>query len=700
MAPKFIKPTQTVGAPSTYSLTLKYEVDAMYAGWAFEFLNQGAVNANTRCGVFYDNLVAVSGGQLPSPHGASFFIERPAVAGAITNNKYGLWTLTRTYTAGIAQVDYTVGNYNDALVNCGWKRDESNTAFTLFKATVRATGRSLGRSLRGQVIYTTRETTIDIAVQFNTAVSATKGGLYVNSELVLLSEVTKQVFDPISKQAYLLLFTSSQGPYQLEPTGFACASSSACSGGWDTTTPTVSFSALLSDAAISAKTPQGQTPISHNGLLKLDSSIPLTDNSTTTRAECFSPGLSGSGIPNYNTQTPTAFTECRQYWFIQLNGRNDCGNIFAQTPETRNLNGRWTASFNIKCHSSYTGSCTIQSPIASTTTISFDTNSDNYCPQIVDTVTSSAVLNVYDDAGFSNAQTQFVFGTNSYFKATVTSSIKIEAVYTEEISITLGAKAPNVAALAQINPTNNYASVSGEDRQIIYTNPFNTAISAANSPAYYDEYFSGREVLASGSSTTCTGRAGINTKFSNWQSGAGSPLADGNGLLTTKCYAAGSADILNFAVTQLSLTGQASLQQITADNFFQFYWNDAVSGATGDFALPTQITWKGRIRYANQATKLVEAKWVPQARLSATTEAATASVTSTISGAPASSTEGSSAAISTTTIAVAAAAVAAIAVMAIAAFVVLRSRNAKMETETNLESVTLGTMGSSAQLSA
>ncbi len=83
-------------------------------------------------------------------------------------------------------------------------------------------------------------------------------------------------------------------------------------------------------------------------------------------------------------------------------------------------------------------------------TVTFDTDSDNYCPQILDELSTSAELKSYQDApmllpqvGDRRAidatspltryrrlkQAQFVFGTTAYFEAVVTSAVVLENVH-------------------------------------------------------------------------------------------------------------------------------------------------------------------------------------------------------------------------------------------------------------------------------
>ncbi len=83
-------------------------------------------------------------------------------------------------------------------------------------------------------------------------------------------------------------------------------------------------------------------------------------------------------------------------------------------------------------------------------TVSFDTDSDNYCPQILDELSTSAALVSYQDSpmtlpqvssspaarcwlpvanGRAPWQTQFVFGTTAYFEAVVTSAVVLQTVH-------------------------------------------------------------------------------------------------------------------------------------------------------------------------------------------------------------------------------------------------------------------------------
>ncbi len=194
------------------------------------------------------------------------------------------------------------------------------------------------------------------------------------------------------------------------------------------------------------------------------------------------------------------------------------------------MNGLWKVNFQIKCHHSYGGSCTITAPETTNFDVTFDTASDNYCPRIVDTIDSTAVLNVYEDDLHTKTQSQFVFGTNSYFKATVTSAVKVAAIYTEEIAVTLGYLVRNDNIVAAGG--NGFGSVSSGARQIIYANPYVVPVGtpAIVTPALVDKYFSGTEDV----DASCSGRSGINSVLSTWRFGT---FKTGTGLLTTRCYA-------------------------------------------------------------------------------------------------------------------------------------------------------------------
>jgi hypothetical protein len=387
--------------------------------------------------------------------------------------------------------------------------------------------------------------------------------------------------------------------------------------------------------------------------------------------------MPAGGIPNYAAQPSTQFTPCGQNWFIKLNAPDDCGTIYQNL--TRTMTGSWAVNFNIKCHYSYTGSCSIASPTTNTAQVLFTTSSDNYCPRILDSLSSSATLHVYDDTARKNEQSQFVFGTTTYFEARVESSIIIQSLMTEEVSITIGGAVDNSADLHAWSVNNMFtAPPLMPARQIIYSAGFGTDSNLVNT------YFAP-------DSNTCSAsiRSGMNVYTS-------APLSPGDaitdtGYTTTPCYTKAplQTPVLGWSITQYAYTPAPGTGPLNVSNFFQWYWNEATSNATGDYAQLMQVQWNGRVRYADQSVAKLSA-WLMPAHLNLlATGATTARVTSPMTaprGSPA-----SVEAVSTTTVAVAAAAlVLAAAVGLMAAIYIARDRDRKAKAgDGTLENISL-----------
>jgi hypothetical protein len=328
-------------------------------GVAAEFLDrnvQDYANANTRCGVSYDNRVTTS--PLPSPHGGTATIVHPANS-VTTQAQYGLWSLARSYTTSsrTATVTYSVADFNQALTNCGWLRDESNPAQTVYRASVRITTVQQGRAIRGTLLAVSRETIVELGVAVRTGVSAS-ATLETQSVVVALASVLKQTFDPALRVLSLLFFTSSQGPYQLRlanPTLAPVCTSSDCAGrGWAGASGATLARALLpGDLSALALATHSSGVSNTNG---------AADN---RRAECFVADSDGSGNPaaaSYSVKrnsAPPYYDPCGQYWFLSLQPEqpgNTCETSFA-SHTARTASGTWQLTFDVTCHSTYSGSC-------------------------------------------------------------------------------------------------------------------------------------------------------------------------------------------------------------------------------------------------------------------------------------------------------------------------------------------------------
>jgi len=101
------------------------------------------------------------------------------------------------------------------------------------------------------------------------------------------------------------------------------------------------------------------------------------------------------------------------------------------------LAGSWTIRFDVTCPNYFTGACSVPDP--KNDSISFTTDSDNYCPVLISTQAATATLTVFQNSNLATQQSQFVFGTFSYFSAVVTAPILMDHVAVESVFVTSGA---------------------------------------------------------------------------------------------------------------------------------------------------------------------------------------------------------------------------------------------------------------------
>ncbi len=709
-----------------YALQLNFAVEATYAGVAFEFLNRNVadpVQSNTRCGVTFENMVAADAIGLPSPHAAGVYIVNPANS-ATTAASYGLWDLTRSYSSGgglngIRTVSYTLADFNSALSNCGWKRIEDNTALTVFETTVRITTVQQGRSIRGTLYTTTRETTIVLGFAFQTAVSAS-ATVETQSTVTTEASVLHQFVDPANQRAYLVLYTSSQGPYQLAlATATEAPVCTAASGGcadWaagsNANGPASAMRALLaSDLAppITATLPTG-----------------VTAGKSTRTAECFDPNNVAADYSATSNSGAVTYAPCGQYWLISLNPAREALYQVAATAQralasspnarpaqcadtfgahvARTFTGSWSATFNVTCHPSFKGACASARPGANVqqpVTVSFSSASDDYCPRIIDSLSSSAKLELFDNFARTSAQSQFVFGTSSYFLLTITSSVPMTDVRAEEVSVTQGYAVANHDS-TYASPSSTWlrpsaAALSASPRQVLWAYAMNTAV------ANQDTYFGAVPLAASGcvhaSGLDQTPTPGARAESERWTGPAGDTAYVAADYVASTCqFKANATDtgVGQWWIQQYRKASAAGVQgALSAYVPFEFYWDSRVSGANGDFAETTTVRVDARVRYQDQATKRharVGAWLTPINALdTAAGDSLTASARLTVGGQGSPSSPGVTSTASTGLVIIVAVAAGA-AVLAVAAAVVLlavHKRRLQSLKANNLESIEL-----------
>jgi hypothetical protein len=118
------------------------------------------------------------------------------------------------------------------------------------------------------------------------------------------------------------------------------------------------------------------------------------------------------------------------------------------------LDATWIVTYTVFCIDSFTGGCSIPKPGIST--ISFDTASDNYCPRTIDTYPISSTLEAFSDPERLIPAIEFIIGSRTFFRSTVSTDACITNAHAECIVIISGGKTPE---------------------QLIYSNPLNVDIS-------------------------------------------------------------------------------------------------------------------------------------------------------------------------------------------------------------------------------
>lgn len=184
------------------------------------------------------------------------------------------------------------------------------------------------------------------------------------------------------------------------------------------------------------------------------------------------PTVAESGRPTTAICNGTT-SPCSQYWTVTIQRTTSC------SPAPTNLNyAGWNLGFTVNCHSSFTGQCNTPDP--SSDAVVFDTSSDNYCPNLLGTIATTAALSTFSDAGNTSPNSQFVFGARTFFRALVTSQINIAALRIERISIVSGAAA-SVSNL-YVNTFTNAVNFFDQNKAGTYNNhvsPFTGTFAAS-----------------------------------------------------------------------------------------------------------------------------------------------------------------------------------------------------------------------------
>jgi len=393
-------------------------------------------------------------------------------------------------------------DFNWALANCNYYRDETDPNNTVFNGTIIIQTIDTGVVIRGVRYPRTLETAVTVKIAFQTNVSATSGSVSVFGPRITYSAITQQLWNPSTLVATLTLITSVQWPYQLATA--ATTTTASIPGDWSTNT----LAAAPADTGNDAN-----------------------NVAWTTRAKCYQTG----GTSSTGQTVQTYGNVCYQYWTVTLARSLACNGA-----NTVTLAGSFSIAWTVTCPSLFNGSCNAPSPLNDAVT--FNTNSTNYCPQLItNNNVNTAVLTSYSSNTYATTQTQFVFGTTTYFEAVIVSPILMSNVAVEYVYLTAG---------GTVATTTPYF-------QRVYTGAPGTYFAASPSTGT----FAGSTVSACASGTYATA--------------AGMTISDN---------ADGSSNALSKRVR------------------FTILWNSCSSAATGDSPTTTTVQVNVRIRYTNQTT--------------------------------------------------------------------------------------------------
>jgi hypothetical protein len=157
-------------------------------------------------------------------------------------------------------------------------------------------------------------------------------------------------------------------------------------------------------------------------------------------------GLSAVGTTLQNSNTLSAASSsngncssaltaaCFQVFNLTLTPTNPC--VSGGASNLNNAAGSvWSLNFTVSCDSSRIN-CT-GTPTPGSVLITFTTASPNYCPQVLGTITPTMTLTAYD-GGNLIPQTFFVWGTQSYFRAVLSSPVDVEKIALTKVNLPTG----------------------------------------------------------------------------------------------------------------------------------------------------------------------------------------------------------------------------------------------------------------------
>jgi Flp pilus assembly protein TadG len=117
---------------------------------------------------------------------------------------------------------------------------------------------------------------------------------------------------------------------------------------------------------------------------------------------------------------------CFQYWTFILKREKKCAVMAPQ-----NLEGTFVLDFEVECRMYWSGAC--DPPIG--VTVSFSTDSDNYCERVIATIPLDGHLKFYLEADGINELDSYIYGTRAHAVASVVGASSIEHAHLELVTV-------------------------------------------------------------------------------------------------------------------------------------------------------------------------------------------------------------------------------------------------------------------------
>jgi hypothetical protein len=339
---------------------------------------------------------------------------------------------------------------NDAVAACGFSVDHTKSdvitddddVFVTTLSTVGTHTTQTTKVVRTDVVPGSYTRNFKIDIRMGTTVSVTTEDLAVFGFAINEFALTDSMFDPsiraeaLGEDVTTTFMTSVQWPYVMRSSDFVCTGSGAST--WEQQTESRSSTSTGS-------------AIAHLG-----------GDARTSHAVGFAleVGSRASDCPE------TEGAVCIQYWEVVVARVDVCSSI---TP--LELDAAYNADFDIGCRGSFTGTCVIPSGAggvalagedqagtgqeryasnfttnagtggdgdaeqAAKNTVSWTSDSDNYCTRVLDEIPLEGEVAVFDTDFYDNEQSQFVFGSTAFVKVKVHARAEIAHIRVEKIQL-------------------------------------------------------------------------------------------------------------------------------------------------------------------------------------------------------------------------------------------------------------------------